>query len=111
MSTSSIAATTNCGGVTAFAKRARRHLCVTSPQDEDVDFIAPTYFTLFHSIWPAQIGLKRTEGHAMPLDLFSRKLLLLVEDEPLIALDVELQLRKAGARVITAGVSRQPPCL
>ena len=39
----------------------------------------------------------------MPLDLFSRKLLLLVEDEPLIALDVELQLRKAGARVITAG--------
>jgi ActR/RegA family two-component response regulator len=39
----------------------------------------------------------------MPLDLFSRKLVLLVEDEPLIALDVEDQLRKAGARVITAG--------
>jgi DNA-binding NtrC family response regulator len=38
----------------------------------------------------------------MPLDLFSRKLVLLVEDEPLIALDVEQHLRKAGARVITA---------
>jgi DNA-binding NtrC family response regulator len=38
----------------------------------------------------------------MPLDLFSRKLVLLVEDEPLIALDVEHHLRKAGARVITA---------
>ena len=38
----------------------------------------------------------------MPLDLFSRKLLLLVEDEPLIALDVEHQLRNAGAHVITA---------
>jgi ActR/RegA family two-component response regulator len=39
----------------------------------------------------------------MPLDLFSRKLVLLVEDEPLIALDVEDHLRKVGARVITAG--------
>jgi ActR/RegA family two-component response regulator len=39
----------------------------------------------------------------MPLDLFSRKLVLLVEDEPLIALDVERHLRTAGARVITAG--------
>jgi DNA-binding response OmpR family regulator len=39
----------------------------------------------------------------MHLDLFSRKLVLVVEDEPLIALDVEDQLRKAGARVITAG--------
>jgi DNA-binding response OmpR family regulator len=39
----------------------------------------------------------------MPLDLFSRKLVLLVEDEPLIAHDVEHHLRKAGARVITAG--------
>jgi DNA-binding response OmpR family regulator len=38
----------------------------------------------------------------MPLDLFSRKLVLLVEDEPLIALDGEHHLRKAGARVITA---------
>ena len=38
----------------------------------------------------------------MPLDLFSRKLVLLVEDEPLIALDVEQHLRKVGARVITA---------
>ena len=38
----------------------------------------------------------------MPLDLFSRKLVLLVEDEPFIALDVEQHLRKAGARVITA---------
>src|SRR5436190_7156491 len=45
----------------------------------------------------------RSEGHAMPLDLFSRKLVLLVEDEPLIALDVERHLRTAGARVITAG--------
>ena len=39
----------------------------------------------------------------MPLDLFSRKLVLLVEDEPLIALDIEDHLRKVGARVITAG--------
>ena len=39
----------------------------------------------------------------MPLDLFSRKLVLLVEDEPLIALDVERDLRMAGARVIAAG--------
>jgi CheY-like chemotaxis protein len=38
----------------------------------------------------------------MPLDLFSRKLILLVEDEPLIAYDVERNLRSAGARVITA---------
>jgi len=37
------------------------------------------------------------------LDLFSRKLVLLVEDEPLIALDVERHLRKVGAHVITAG--------
>jgi CheY-like chemotaxis protein len=33
----------------------------------------------------------------------ARKLVLLVEDEPLIAYDVENHLRKAGARVITAG--------
>jgi CheY-like chemotaxis protein len=39
----------------------------------------------------------------MPLDLFSRRLVLLVEDEPLVALDVEDRLRKAGARVITVG--------
>jgi CheY-like chemotaxis protein len=39
----------------------------------------------------------------MPLDSVSRKLVLLVEDEPFIALDVEDHLRKAGARVITAG--------
>ena len=39
----------------------------------------------------------------MPLDLFSRKLVLVVEDEPLLALDLENHLRKAGARVITAG--------
>jgi DNA-binding response OmpR family regulator len=39
----------------------------------------------------------------MPLDLFSRKRVLLVEDEPLIANDVEHHLRKAGACVITAG--------
>ena len=38
----------------------------------------------------------------MPLDLFSRNLLLLVEDQPLIAYDVERELRKAGARVIAA---------
>src|SRR6476660_5096124 len=38
----------------------------------------------------------------MSLDLLSSKLVLLVEDEPLIALDVEQQLRKAGARVIAA---------
>ena len=35
----------------------------------------------------------------MPLDLFSRKLVLLVEDELLIANDVEHHLRKAGARM------------
>jgi ActR/RegA family two-component response regulator len=39
----------------------------------------------------------------MPLDLISRKLVLLVEDEPLIAHYIEDRLRKAGARVITAG--------
>lgn len=39
----------------------------------------------------------------MPLDLISRKLVLLVEDEPLIAHYIEDLLRKAGARVITAG--------
>ena len=39
----------------------------------------------------------------MPLDLFSRKLVLLVEDEPLIAYDLEREFRKAGARVIAAG--------
>ena len=39
----------------------------------------------------------------MALDLFSRKLVLLVEDEPLVAYEVEHHLRKAGARVITAG--------
>jgi CheY-like chemotaxis protein len=38
----------------------------------------------------------------MPLDLFSRKLVLLVEDQPLIAYDVERVFRKAGARVISA---------
>jgi ActR/RegA family two-component response regulator len=39
----------------------------------------------------------------MALDRFDRKLLLLVEDEPLIAYEVERDLRNAGARVITAG--------
>ena len=39
----------------------------------------------------------------MSLDLFSRRLVLLVEDEPLIALDIEHRLRSEGARVITAG--------
>jgi len=38
----------------------------------------------------------------MRLDVFSRKLVLLVEDEPLIALDIEQHLRKSGARVIAA---------
>ena len=38
----------------------------------------------------------------MSLDLLSSKLVLLVEDEPLIALNVEHHLRNAGARVITA---------
>ena len=47
----------------------------------------------------------------MPLDLFSRKLVLLVEDEPLIALDVERQLRTAGARVITAGYLDAALCM
>jgi len=39
----------------------------------------------------------------MPLDFFSRRLVLLVEDQPLIAYDVEREFRKAGARVIAAG--------
>jgi DNA-binding response OmpR family regulator len=39
----------------------------------------------------------------MPLDLVSPKLVLLVEDEPLIAHDVEQHLRKTGIHVITAG--------
>jgi hypothetical protein len=51
------------------------------------------------------------EGHAMPLDLFSRKLVLLVEDEPLIALDVERDLRTAGARVIAAGYLDAALCM
>ena len=38
----------------------------------------------------------------MRLDVFSRKLVLHVEDEPLIALDIEQHLRKSGARVIAA---------
>jgi CheY-like chemotaxis protein len=50
-----------------------------------------------------QTSLNATEVQPMPLDLFSRKLVLVVEDEPLIAHDVEHHLRKAGARVITAG--------
>jgi ActR/RegA family two-component response regulator len=47
----------------------------------------------------------------MPLDLFSRKLVLLVEDEPLIALDVERDLRNAGARVIAAGYLDAALCM
>jgi ActR/RegA family two-component response regulator len=47
--------------------------------------------------------VSNSEGHAMALDLFSRKLVLLVEDEPLTALDIEHHLRSAGARVISAG--------
>jgi DNA-binding NtrC family response regulator len=50
-----------------------------------------------------QQPLNASEGQAMPLDLFSRKLVLLVEDEPLIALDIEHRLRSEGVRVITAG--------
>jgi DNA-binding response OmpR family regulator len=38
----------------------------------------------------------------MALDFLSRKLVLLVEDEPLIALDIENHLRKSGARVVAA---------
>src|SRR5262245_50225186 len=38
----------------------------------------------------------------MALDFFSRKLVLLVEDEPLIALDIEHHLRQSGARVLAA---------
>ena len=51
-----------------------------------------------HPICASTDPLNGSEGHAMPLDLFSRKLVLLVEDEPLIALDVERHLRTAGAR-------------
>jgi CheY-like chemotaxis protein len=54
------------------------------------------------SLYMHQQPLNASEGQPMPLDLFSRKLVLLVEDEHLIALDVEQHLRKAGARVITA---------
>jgi ActR/RegA family two-component response regulator len=63
--------------------------------------VAPTYFAVFTLY--AQPSAERIEGHAMSLDLFSRKLVLLVEDEPLIALDIEHRLRSEGARVITAG--------
>jgi len=38
----------------------------------------------------------------MALEFLSRKLVLLVEDEPLIALDIEHHLRKSGARVVAA---------
>jgi ActR/RegA family two-component response regulator len=48
-------------------------------------------------------ALKRLRGYAMPLDLFSRKVVLLAEDEPLLAHDVEHHLRKTGIHVITAG--------
>jgi CheY-like chemotaxis protein len=41
-------------------------------------------------------------GRVMALDFLSRKLVLLLEDEPLIALDIENHLRKAGARVVAA---------
>jgi DNA-binding NtrC family response regulator len=74
-------------------------LChVISTKSHDV---ASTYFAVFTLY--AQPSAERTQGQAMSLDLFSRKLVLLVEDEPLIALNVEHHLRKAGARVITAG--------
>lgn len=39
----------------------------------------------------------------MPHRRLAGRLILLVEDEPLIALDVEKALRGAGARVVTAG--------
>jgi DNA-binding response OmpR family regulator len=39
----------------------------------------------------------------MTLGIFARRLLLLVEDDPLIAYQLECDLRKTGARVITAG--------
>jgi hypothetical protein len=41
----------------------------------------------------------------------SRKLMLLVEDEPLIALDVERDLRTASARVIAAGYLDAALCM
>src|SRR6476660_1442080 len=59
--------------------------------------------TSLSSLYMRQQPLNASEGQPMPLDLLSRKLVLLAEDEPLIALDVEQHLRKAGARVITAG--------
>src|SRR6476660_6180580 len=58
--------------------------------------------TSLSSLYMRQQPLNASGGQPMPLDLFSRKLVLLVEDEPLIALNVEQHLRKAGARVITA---------
>jgi ActR/RegA family two-component response regulator len=63
---------------------------------------ACTCFAVF-TPYAFTVTVKRLRGPAMPLDLFSRKLVLLVEDEPLIAHDVEHHLRKAGVHVITAG--------
>jgi DNA-binding response OmpR family regulator len=61
---------------------------------------------MFNTGW-----LNRSEGHVMGLDLFSHKLVLLVEDEPLIAYDVENNLRNAGARVISAGYLDAALCM
>ena len=66
--------------------------------------------TPLSSLYMRQPSDERTEGQAMSLDLFSRKLVLLVEDEPLIALNVEHHLRKAGRGSLRQGIS-MPRCL
>jgi DNA-binding response OmpR family regulator len=62
--------------------------------------IVSGYGDLFSPYLKARAEVDR--GHCMALDFLSRKLVLLVEDEPLIALDIENHLRKSGARVVAA---------
>jgi ActR/RegA family two-component response regulator len=45
----------------------------------------------------------RRRGLPLPNAHLAGRLILLVEDEPLVALDVEKALRAAGARVVSAG--------
>ena len=62
--------------------------------------IVSGYVDAFSSYLKTPAELDR--GRVMALDFLSRKLVLLVEDEPLIALDIENHLRKSGARVVAA---------
>jgi ActR/RegA family two-component response regulator len=51
----------------------------------------------------ARSQLKTAFENGVPHRRLAGRLILLVEDEPVIALDVEKALREAGARVVTAG--------